>query len=67
MNKKSLVLNHLKSGKTITSILAWNKFQTLKLQDIVFKLRNNGYNIVTEMKKNKSTNSIYAVYKLNLK
>ena len=66
MNKKSLVLNHLKSGKTLTKFQAFNKFLITNLGDTILQLRKS-YNIVTEMKKNKSTNSIYAVYKLNSK
>ena len=66
MNKKSLVLKHLRSGKTLTKFQAFNKFLITNLGDTILQLRKS-YNIVTEMKKNKSTNSIYAVYKLNSK
>ena len=66
MNKKSLVLNHLKSGKTLTKFQAFNKFLITNLGDTILQLRKS-YNIQTEMKKNKTTNTVYAVYKLNLK
>ncbi len=66
MNKKSLVLNHLRSGKTITKFQAFNKFLITNLGDCILQLRKS-YDIQTTMKKNKSTNTVYAVYKLNLK
>ena len=66
MNKKSLVLKHLRSGKTLTKFQAFNKFLITNLGDTILQLRKS-YDIQTEMKKNKSTNTIYAVYKLNLK
>ena len=63
MNKKQAVLNHLKSGKSITKFQAFNKFAITNLGDVVFKLRNAGHSIITDMRKNKNTKSIYAVYK----
>lgn len=63
MNKKQSVLAHLQSGKTITKFQAFNKFFITNLGDIILKLRKS-YDIQTEMRKNKNTNSLYAIYKL---
>ena len=49
MSKTMKVLTHLKSGKTITSWQAFERFRATRLADIVFRLRGHGFNIVTEM------------------
>lgn len=64
MSKKQSILNHLKSGKSITKYKAFNDFLVTNLGDVIFQLRNSNFNIQTEMKRNKSTNSTYAIYKL---
>ena len=46
-NKTKLVLNHLKSGKTITSLEAINLFSATRLSSIIFNLRKRGYDIAT--------------------
>ncbi len=60
--KKDRILKWLQSGRTITNIIAWNEFKSFKLSDIVFRLRNEGYNIATKMIKTESGS--YANYKL---
>ena len=46
-NKTKLVLTHLLSGKTITSLEAINLYSATRLSSIIFNLRNRGYNIAT--------------------
>lgn len=44
-----LVLEHLKSGKSITSLEAINLYGATRLADIIFKLKKRGYNIVSRI------------------
>ena len=62
-----MVLNHLKSGKEITPLVAVRKYGAYRLGAIIFNLRRDGYQISTrlEYKKNKNGRTgHYAVYKL---
>ena len=62
-----MVLNHLKSGKEITPLLALRKYGAYRLGAIIFNIRRDGYQISTrlEYKKNKNGRTgHYAVYKL---
>ena len=62
MSKTAAVLAHLKKGKTITSWQAFEKFRATRLADIIFKLRNCGHDISTEMIEDNETR--YARYRL---
>lgn len=44
-NQTSAVLNHLLSGKTLTSMEAFQLFGCTRLSAKVFELRKKGYNI----------------------
>lgn len=46
MNKTAAVLKHLKDGKGITSMQAFEMFGATRLSDIIFRLRKRGYDIV---------------------
>ncbi|MBO7712535.1 MAG: hypothetical protein J6S85_03145 [Methanobrevibacter sp.] len=46
-NKTTEVLKYLQKNKSITSIEAIDKFGATRLSDIIFRLRDKGYNIVT--------------------
>jgi len=45
------VLKHLEDGSTITPIQALNLFGVFRLADVIFKLRNKGYDIKTTIVK----------------
>lgn len=62
MSKTAAVLAHLKRGRTITSMQAFEKFRATRLADIVFKLRGQGYNISTELVEDEKTR--FARYRL---
>lgn len=50
MSKKSKVLHHLQTRKRgITGKEAWNLYGLYRLSDAIFKLRKEGYNIVTSI------------------
>ena len=46
--QKSEVLKFMKSHKGITSIQAFERFGITRLADIIYKLRQDGYEIETE-------------------
>lgn len=50
MTQQTQVLNHLKK-EPLTPLVALRKYGTLRLSAIVFNLRNEGYNITTDMVK----------------
>ncbi|BAQ91637.1 hypothetical protein [uncultured Mediterranean phage uvMED] len=45
--QKVNVLNHLKSGKSITPLEALQEYGCFRLADRIFVLRKDGYNIIT--------------------
>lgn len=47
-NKTTEVLKHLQKHKTITSMEAIDLFGATRLSDIIFRLRNKGYDILTK-------------------
>lgn len=62
MTQKDEVENVLKNGQSITPIEALNKFGAFRLSAIIFDLREEGLDIVTNMIQ--GTNNRYAEYKL---
>lgn len=58
--KKQKVLDYLLTGKSITPSQAVAKFDSWRLADIVFKLKAEGFNILTTIPKGK----VHAEYKL---
>lgn len=49
MTQKEKVANYLKSGKSLTPIQALNKFGTLRLAAIIFRLKTDGMKIKTNL------------------
>ena len=49
MTQKEKVANYLKSGKSLTPIQALNKFGTLRLAAIIFRLKTEGMKIKTNL------------------
>lgn len=47
----SMILNHLKQGKSITPIEALNKYGCFRLGARIADLRKEGYNIKTNIKR----------------
>ena len=64
MTQKELVLKHLMDGKSITQRKAIYYYNIIRLSGIIWYLRNEGYNIVTENRPNYMNNSTHAVYSL---
>ena len=62
MSQKDDVKSVLVSGQSITPIEALNKFGAFRLSAIIFDLREEGLNIVTNMIQ--GTNNRYAEYSL---
>lgn len=66
--KTKQVLDHLKSGKTITSIQAIDLYGATRLSAIIFKLRDRGYDIKTTLVQtlDRNENTVrFAVYRLS--
>ena len=47
--QKEMVLGHLQSGKSITSLEAWELYGCSRLSDVILKLRREGFHIDTIM------------------
>lgn len=63
MCQKDRVLNHLKSGKTITPMEALIEYGTMSLQYHIYKLREEGYDIRTTMRQSLNKKR-FAEYKM---
>ena len=44
------LLDYLKKNKSINPIMSWQALGIYRLSDVIFKLRNKGYEIETERK-----------------
>ncbi len=64
MNKTLKVLEHLLSGKSITSWEAIKLYKATRLSAIIFDLRAKGYNIHSEKEYNEVTGTNFARYVL---
>lgn len=62
-SKTSRILAEFMKGRDLTSLEALGVFGVYRLADVVFKLRNRGYPIVTELKVDPN-GSEYANYRL---
>ena len=60
--QKEQIKKYLLSRKTITPIQALNKFGCFRLAAVIYKLKNEGLKIVTEMEYSK--NKQFARYRL---
>ena len=58
------VLDHLKSGKTITAVEAACLYSFYRLSANIERLRKAGYDIVTHYEKNSRTTGRHARYEL---
>lgn len=63
MTQKEKVLKHLKEHGSITSWEAITKYHATRLSDIIFKLREQGYDIETINEKNADGAGTHARYK----
>ena len=61
--KKGMILRHLQRGQTITGTGALRLYGVYRLSSTIHRLRNEGYNITTTMRKSLHGES-YAEYKL---
>ena len=62
LTTRDKIKNYLESGKTLTSLKAFELFHTLSLQQHIYALRNQGLEIYTLHEKNKNTGVRFAVY-----
>ena len=60
--QKEQVLNHLKKNGSITTMVAFNRYQITRLSARIWELRKDGYEITTENEARKG--KTYARYRL---
>lgn len=63
-SKKGKILKHLQDGMFITHLMAIRLYGHSRLAVAINRLRNEGYNITTTMKKS-MFNESYGEYKMN--
>ena len=63
MSQKSEILKHLEAGNTITPFEALKLYSCFRLGGVIFRLKDEGYNITTKLVSNHSGNP-YARYEL---
>lgn len=56
---KQKILNYLKQNKSITQLQALNLFWDWRLSDKIYKLKKDGYNIVSEQIKVQKLDGTY--------
>ena len=62
MSQKEEILNHLKSGKTLTALQAVEKFGCLRLGSRIHELKREGNKIKTELVTlNKKNLAVYSI------
>lgn len=49
MTQREMIAEHLKIHRTITPLEAMNKYGVMRLSGIIFVLKDEGYNIVTDL------------------
>jgi len=62
MSQNDLILEHLKSGKSITPLEALKLFGCFRLSGRILELKRDGHDIITNMVKNYDTGKTYAEY-----
>lgn len=63
MTQKEFVLDYLQSGKRITALKAMGEFSIMRLADVIYRLRNDGYRVMKTIKRT-HTGKPYAEYYL---
>jgi hypothetical protein len=63
ISQRAQILKHLRDGNTITQLEALGVFRAYRLADIILKLRQSGWNISTNMKRD-AGGTPYGEYKL---
>lgn len=64
-NHQTQVLDHLKTGKTLSQAEAIYHFDCYRLSAVVERLRKQGHNIVTHQESNLNNKGTHARYELN--
>ena len=67
--KRKRLLDYLKKNRSINPIMSWQALGIYRLSDVIFKLRNKGYEIETNKEKvlskiNLAENVSFATYTL---
>lgn len=62
LSNKDKVLIYMQKNKSITSWDAIQIFKATRLSDLIFRLRRDGYNIISQHEKNENTGKNYVRY-----
>lgn len=62
MNNKSLVLNFLQNGNTLTAMEGFKRFGIVSIRDYISMLRREGYPIASEWRENLDTGKRFKEY-----
>lgn len=60
--KQPKVLEHLQKYGSITQLEAFQKYRSMRLSGIIYRLKHDGYNIVTVLETDKDSGAQYARY-----
>lgn len=66
INQTQIILDHLKQGKTINQVQAYQLCFCTRLSSIIYALRKKGYDIITHEVPNKINSSRHAEYELKI-
>ena len=66
MSQKELILNHLKTGRTLTAIEALNQFGCFRLASRIVDLKKDNHDIKTEMRLSVDGTKRFAEYSLGV-
>ena len=61
-NQKEIILAHIKQYGNISTLEGYEKYKIMRVGSVINLLRNEGYNIITILEKNKRTKKKYARY-----
>ena len=67
MNKvtqEQIILDHLKSGRSITAVESVSLYKCYRLGAVILELRKQGHDIVTHREKNSRSTGTHARYEL---
>jgi hypothetical protein len=64
MSQETLIREHLIKGNSINPLTAFKKFNCLRLSAIIFNLKRDGMDIITNIVTNYKTGKHYAQYHL---
>lgn len=66
INQTQIILDHLKQGKTINQVQAYQLCFCTRLSSVIYALRKKGYNIIAHEVPNRINSKCHAEYELKI-